>query len=132
MAGMQKSYKNMYILEENKFKQWLETMGRAWTTKDAALAVSIFDKNASYAATPYRDALKGKEEIYEYWAKNMGTQENIKFDFEIVAIKDDYGLAHAWGSYQENEKEEFWDGIFWATFNEEDKCVTWKEWWVTK
>lgn len=119
-------------ITEDQFSKWLEKMGKAWTTKDASMAVSLFDDNATYAATPYRDAHKGKEEIYEYWEKNMGTQENIKFDFEVLAVKDDYGLAHAWGSYKEGEKEESWDGIFWATFNEEDKCITWREWWVTK
>ncbi|MBP9718870.1 MAG: nuclear transport factor 2 family protein [Candidatus Levybacteria bacterium] len=122
----------MYKLDEKVFKKWMDTMGKAWTTKDTSLAVSLFDDSATYAATPYREVLKGKDAIHHYWESGMSTQEKITFDYEILAVKDNYGIAHAWGSMMQDGKDEAWDGIFWATFAENGKCNIWREWWVSK
>lgn len=68
-------------------RKFLENYGRAWETRDAELAASLFAPQADYWETPFGKPLAGREAIRAYWQAATATQEEIHFapgDFLIV------------------------------------------------
>lgn len=80
-------------MNEADLSHWLETYGRAWESRDAALAASLFTADATYRETPYSDAFEGREAIREYWTRVTADQADINFDFSILALNGETGIA---------------------------------------
>jgi len=122
----------MLKLSEEQFKSWLDSLGKAWVETDPELAVSLFDDEAEYHNTPFKKPMVGRDAIFSYWKSGTDAQKDIKFEFQILATKDNYGIAHAWGSMVQDGKPQKWDGIFWAIFNDTGKCLIFKEFWSSQ
>lgn len=117
-----------------EFQSWLDAYGRAWETRDAETAAGLFADNASYFETPFVEPLRGRAEILAYWSHVAGTQEQIRFKYEVLAVAAKQGIAHWWASFvrvPERTRVSL-DGIFLITLNAEGRCETLREWWQRK
>ena len=112
-------------------KRWLETYGRAWETRDADLAASLFAPDAAYRETPFADAFAGRGGIRDYWSRVTADQSDIRFAFEIVSANGNIGVAQ-WSSrfrtISGGAAVEL-NGVFVLEFDGADTVRSLREWW---
>jgi hypothetical protein len=113
------------------FKNWLASYGSAWTRRDPEAAVSLYADDATYQVTPFDEPLRGRTAIYEYWIGVTRTEERIQFDYEIIAITAEYGIARWWASFVRVPPglETKLDGIFLISLDSAGRCQSLREWW---
>jgi hypothetical protein len=113
------------------FKSWLHAYGRAWESRDPRAAADLFTEDGSYQVTPFVPPLLGRQAIFEYWEGVSQTEEDIRFGFEILAVKLDLGVARWWASFVRNPPglKTKLDGIFVISLDAAGRCNSLKEWW---
>jgi hypothetical protein len=66
-------------LSARDVKEFLAKYKKAWETRDADLAASLFTRDARYHETPFEDPIVSREAIFNYWKSATGKQEDIHF-----------------------------------------------------
>jgi len=111
--------------------RWLESYGRAWETRDADRAASLFTPDATYRETPFADAFEGREAIRGYWSRVTADQTDIRFAFDIVSANGSIGVA-AWSSrfrtISGGAAVEL-NGVFVLEFDGAETVRSLREWW---
>jgi len=118
-------------MEFAAFRKWLEGYGRAWESRDAKAAADLFSEEGTYRVTPFTVPLRGRQAIYEYWAEVARTEENIRFEFEILSVNAEAGIAHWKSSFVRTPPglETKLDGIFLISLDATGRCTALREWW---
>jgi SnoaL-like domain len=117
------------------FTQWLNAYGAGWVNQNPKATLALFTDDATYMYTPFHKLMHGKDEIRRYVEKGaVGLQEDIEFDYEILAITEAYGInrwkaALTWK--QTGERLRF-DGIYQVFLNDDNLCYRFDEWWHSK
>jgi hypothetical protein len=122
---------DLMAMGKESLDQWLDAYGRAWITRNPDAAASLYAEDATYQVTPFDEPLCGRAAIHEYWKGIARTQERIKFDFEILAVTSEYGIARWWASFiiVPQGLETKLDGIFLISFDSSGLCRSLREWW---
>lgn len=111
-------------------KKFLQTYTRAWETKDAELAASLFAKDAIYQETPFEDPMVGVDAIRAYWEGATGQQKDIDVLMREPTVVEDTVIAE-WGvrytHIPTGERREL-RGILIADF-EDGKVASFREYW---
>lgn len=118
-------------LDEARLEQWLAGYEAAWENKDAAAAAALFAPDARYHETPYAEPFRGREGIAAYWADVTAEQRDIDFEFDIVAVEGDTGVARwsaAFASGPDGDRVEL-DGVFVLGFAADGTVAELREWW---
>jgi len=78
--------------------------------------------------------MTGIDSIIEYWSIVAATQENVNFDYDILSVNDNEGIAHWSASFlrQATQTKINLDGIFVVKLNSENKCTKFREWWQSQ
>ncbi len=118
-------------MDRETFNHWLASYGSAWTSRDPEAAASLYAHNATYQVAPFDEPLRGRAAIYEYWASVAKTEETIQFNYEILAVTTEYGIARWWASFVRVPPglETKLDGIFLISLDSEGRCRSLREWW---
>ena len=116
----------------NSFKSWLDLYGKAWKTRDPKLIKKLYAKNAKYYEKPFEAPISGIKSITEYWSIIAKTQEDVKFDYEILSVNKKQGIAHWRASFVRKLTQVKLDGIFVVKLNSKNKCTVFKEWWQSQ
>ncbi len=113
------------------FRSWLEAYKAAWERRDPDAAVALFSDMAVYHEAPFREPMRGRDVIRAYWEHIPRTQEQVNFQFEVLAVAGDAGIARWWASFVRIPagKRVHLDGMAVAHFDGEGKCVLFREWW---
>jgi len=113
------------------FERWLDSYGRAWIARDPDAAAALFTDDATYQVTPFDEPLRGRAGIYDYWVGVAKTEENIEFDFEIVTVTPENGIARWWASFVRVPpgRETKLNGIFLIALDRDGRCRSLREWW---
>lgn len=121
-------------MDYNSFKSWLDLYGKAWKTRDPKLIKKLYAKNAKYHEKPFEAPISGIKSITEYWSIIAKTQEDVKFDYEILSVNKKQGVAHWQASFVRklNQTQVKLDGIFVVKLNSKNKCTVFKEWWQSQ
>jgi ketosteroid isomerase-like protein len=121
-------------MERAAFEHWLTQYGSAWTDRDAKRAASLYAKDATYQVTPFEEAFRGQAAIYEYWKDVTTTEEDIKFDYQVLAVTTDCGIARWQASFVRVPRglNTRLDGIFLVSLNTDGRCQSLREWWHKK
>jgi ketosteroid isomerase-like protein len=121
----------MFALTAADFEAWLRGYKAAWEARDAAAAAALFTPDAEYFWTPFDAPQKGPAEIAAAWSGAVQRQEDVTFDFTVVATAGAHGIAH-WHtrltSVPDGEPVEL-DGIIIAEFARPAQCRVFREWW---
>lgn len=80
-------------MDEEMFASWLEAYKRAWENRDPAAATELFSENATYQETPFDEPARGREAIFEYWARATAGQQGVRFGHEVLMAAGDVGVA---------------------------------------
>jgi SnoaL-like domain len=109
---------------------WLKRFGHAWESRDAERAAALFTEDGSYRESPFDQPLIGSRAISAHWASLPMAREDISFTYEILAIGEQWGVAHWHGSYTPLDgrtRLEF-DGILLVSLDGEGRCRDFREW----
>jgi len=118
-------------MDREGFQSWLDSYGRAWESKDHHTFANLFTENASYYANPFSEPLLGRSAILDHWSNVILAQDHIRFNYQILAVTQDNGIAHWWVSFvhaASGTKVKL-DGIFVVSLNGENRCTVFKQWW---
>jgi ketosteroid isomerase-like protein len=120
------------------FERWLRKYKDAWESRDPEAAVAIFTDDATYQENPFHDPMRGSSEIRDYWVANTNVQEDVNFNFEIIATDGDVAVNHWRVSFVSTDKSgsdvnlggpvEI-DGIFKFRLDSDGLCPEFREWW---
>jgi ketosteroid isomerase-like protein len=112
--------------------KWLDAYGQAWMSRDAVAAAALYTQNATYQVTPFTQPLRGRDAIFEYWKGVVETEEEIQFDYEILATTGELAIARWWASFVRVPPglATKLDGIFLLSVDAHGRCKSLREWWV--
>jgi hypothetical protein len=118
-------------MDMERFRSWLDSYGRAWESQDPQSFANLFTDYASYHANPFSEPLSGHSAILDYWANIIRSQEQIQFNYEILAVTQDSGIAHWWASFVHisSKTKVSLDGVCIVSLNGENRCKVFKQWW---
>ena len=118
-------------LSEQDLASWLEAYGAAWEAKDAEAVTAIFTGDALYQETPYAEPFAGRDGIGDYWSSVTADQGDITFDFEVIAVSGDTGIA-SWSSRFRSISGDVpveLNGVFVLEFADSGHVSSLREWW---
>ena len=118
-------------MDRNAFKAWLDSYGRAWMQRDPDAAAALYASDGTYRVTPFQEPMTGRQAIFDYWSEVARTQDQILFDYEILAVNAEYGIARWWASFVRVPPglPTKLDGIFLISLNAGGRCTSLREWW---
>jgi len=114
------------------FTRWLERYRDAMVRLDPTAAGDLFSTDASYRESPFAETIKGRAQIVAYWEMVATVMRDVDFSFDVLAVDGDVGVAHVRDTLTRvpSGKRARYDGIFAARFDDELRCVDFREWWV--
>jgi hypothetical protein len=115
-----------------KLESWLATYGKAWETRDADLATTIFTPDATYHEAPFDAPKVGRAGIKEYWAGVTADQRDIEFTSDVISAAGKTGVAHWHAKFTANGAPVELDGVFVLDFDAAGLCTRLREWWFVK
>ncbi|HXY01281.1 MAG TPA: nuclear transport factor 2 family protein [Candidatus Limnocylindrales bacterium] len=118
-------------MNETLLKRWLDAYGSAWQKRDPHAAAELYAEDGSYQVTPFLRPMKGREAIRAYWVEVAQTEEGISFGYEILAVTEQFGIAHWHASFNRTPPglKTKLDGIFAIQLDAMGKCTSLREWW---
>lgn len=121
-------------MNESSFNSWFKTLGEAWVTKNPELIGSICAEDVKYYEHPFEEPRIGKDAVVAEWQNVPNSQKDIIFDYDIIGITNDTGIAHWRASFTRisEEKRDVLDGVFTVKLNGSGLCTEFHMWWVTK
>ena len=80
---------------------------------------------------PFLEPLRDRQAILEYWIEVARTEKDISFGYEILAVREQFGIARWQASFVRTPPglPTKLDGIFVISLNAEGKCTSLREWW---
>lgn len=122
-------------LTEEFLDEWLQQYFLAWQSNDPEDIIPLFAEDAIYWYGPFKEPAQGRETIVANWIANPAQQKDVKYQFEILATKNDTGVAHWNVNFRTEAKSSVryeMDGILLLKFNSEKECTEHREWYVEK
>ena len=118
-------------LTEAALTQWLEGYKAAWETRDADKAAALFTPDATYQDEAFTPAHVGAQGIKDYWTKVTAGQRDVKFQYQLLSVKGNTGIAHwaAQFAVADTPATIKLDGVFLLEFDAGGKCRSLREWW---
>jgi len=118
-------------MQESALKTWLEAYGRAWMSRDAHAAASLYTSDGTYQVTPFTPPICGHEAILKYWTGVCETERDIQFGYEILTTTAEIGVARWWASFFiiPQQLDTKLDGVFVITLDNSGRCTSLREWW---
>lgn len=114
-------------------KEFLEKYKKAWETRNADLAASLFTRDVRYKENPFDEPITGREAIHDYWAGATTQQEDIHFTV-TNSLHTGYFLVAEWTcSYRDRAtgKRRELAGMFFADFYGK-QVRTFREYWQSR
>lgn len=116
------------------FSGWLDKLKTAWETKNPQMAADFCAENVLYYETPFGKPLTTRQEVLNEWKSVPNGQKDITFDYEILIVNENFGIAHWTAKFTRipsGEKANL-DGIFKVTLNGDGLCTEFRQWWNSK
>jgi hypothetical protein len=116
--------------DHDRLDSWLQRFARAWEERDPDGAAALFSEHGSYRETPFDEPLRGAEAIRAYWTNLPPARSDIRFAYELLAVTEQWGIAHWHGSYTPVDRatRRELDGILLLSLDDEGRCEDFREW----
>jgi hypothetical protein len=118
-------------MTERELTTWLDAYGSAWVSADSEAAAELFTSDACYYETPFDPPALGPEGVREYWSAATGTQRDVSFRHEILAIVERRALVRWWATFVRvlsGARVEL-EGILMLDFADDGRCQKLRAWW---
>ena len=113
------------------FDSWLSRLNAAYENRDSHEAANLFSEDATYQQSPFEQPLVGHSDILKFWSEVPITQEKVQFEYEILAVTEQSGIAHWWVSFISipEKKHIKRDGVLMISLDFDGRCKHFREWW---
>ncbi len=113
------------------FEQWLDDYLRPQQQRSAEKIKELFTEDATYAYGPFFEPRVGIDAIYNHHKNALSHQNDLKYTWNVLAVTEDYGLAHFHLTLTEQVEGEpnTYDGVFLVYLNAHGRCTRFEEWW---
>lgn len=121
----------MYALTHEHFRRWLTVYGKASEENDPQASTDLFAQDARYYESPFDEPMIGREAIFAYWHKGAQTLMDKISCHEILAVRDNIGIARWQSRFTviESGKRLALDCLFVVEFDDDGLCQIFREWW---
>jgi len=109
----------------------MDAYGRAWDSRDPQAAAELFAENGTYQVTPFLEPIRGRQAIFDYWSHVARTEQDIRFEYEILSVTPEVGIARWWASFVRvpHRLQTKLDGISLISLGPDCRCNSLREWW---
>jgi hypothetical protein len=121
-------------LRVESFDRWMKAHGEASTRDDPRASADLFADNARYHENPFDEPFTGRDAIFQYWERGALALKDKTCTYEVLAVAGNVGIAR-WQSLftvRQSAKRMSLDCLFVAEFDDQGKCVEFREWWHSK
>jgi hypothetical protein len=118
-------------MDEETFNRWLDAYGRAWEDREPRAVAALFAEDAVYYVTPFADPMLGRAAIIRYWETLPNTQNYIEFNYEILSVTQEMGIAQFWAEFTRLPSSAFVkiDGVYVISLDSRGLCKNFHQWW---
>ena len=121
-------------MNDNKYTEWFNEFGKAWTERDPHKIANLFSKDVEYYESVFDSPCESWESFLDLWNVVPKNQRDITFEFQVIAAENDLAVANWQVSrtlLAANQKQMI-DGIFVIKLNDEGRCKYFKQWRAVK
>ncbi len=121
-------------MNQSGVDNWLKLYRTAWMQQRPDLIKELFTQDATYSEKPFEGSFQGIDAITRYWEKISKTQKDVFFDYGIICIYNNIGIAHFTASFfrKPDQLQIKLDGIFKVELDSQNKCTSFSEWWQSQ
>ncbi len=121
-------------MDHHSFNDWLQLYSKAWTQRRSELINDLFTQDAKYFEKPFSAPFEGIDAIIRYWQGISESQKDISFEYKIISVNNEVGIAHFVASFLRSPGDVHvkLDGIFQVTLSSQNKCTSFSEWWQSQ
>ncbi|WP_344249760.1 nuclear transport factor 2 family protein [Isoptericola hypogeus] len=112
-------------MDREQVMSWVEGYERAWRDGDASAVPRLFTEEASYARSPYDQALQGHAAIEDFWTVDAGS--TFTMTAEPVAVEGRSAVVRVGVQYTAPEAQEYKD-LWVLRFDEDGRVEDFEEW----
>jgi ketosteroid isomerase-like protein len=119
-------------------ERWIEGYRRAWSSDSPDEIAALFTEDAVYKPFPWpREAggWRGREEIVAQWLEHGDSQNEWRFEHEIIAVDDDLAVIEGWTTYAEIDgepKDLAYANLWVVRFAGDGRATHFTEWWIER
>jgi len=122
-------------MERAAVVDWLKAYVKAWETYSPEAIGALFSDHAVYSYHPYDEPLVGREAIVDSWLKDQDAPGTFEADYKPIAVDGDLAVVNGRSRYfkdsSRTELTKQWDNIFLIEFDQDGRCRSFREWWVS-
>jgi ketosteroid isomerase-like protein len=122
-------------LTKQQVASWLANYVRAWETYDPDVIGALFAEDVVYEYHPFDEPVRGRLAVVTSWLEGKDTPGTYEGQYEPVAIDGDVAIAHGKTRYFKDaskaELDREFDNIFVLRFDEQGRCRSLREWYMT-
>lgn len=114
----------------DQFVNWLERYFQAWQSNNPDAVAPLFSDDAVYYYGPFATPAVGRQQIVGRWVADPEEQEQVKYAFKPLALKDNLGIAHFHVLYRSRNRSAIleMDGVLVLQFDAKLRCIDHREW----
>ncbi|MCU6720424.1 nuclear transport factor 2 family protein [Porcipelethomonas ammoniilytica] len=120
-------------MNKQEVLKWIESFVSAWRECDFTVIEELFTDVDEYWETPFSVPVSNWDNVKQLWS-DIVFQKDIDLKVDILAIEENKVTLHWYTKYQDSRDKNIYemDGTYFLVFNENKKCIYFKQWWVMK
>lgn len=121
-------------MTKEQFERWLEEYLTPQKKRSPEKIRELFAEDGVYWYGPYYEPRKGVDAIYNHHKNALSHQEEINYEWKVLAVTVEYGIAWFDLTLKDLHPNEpgAYQGIFKVHLNDESRCVLFEEWYNYK
>jgi hypothetical protein len=122
------------MIDHKSVAEWLNAYVAAWKSYDPQAIGDLFAAEATYSFNPFDDeAIRGREAIVANWLEYQDAPGTFDAHYEPIAVDGNIAVANGRSIYYEEDGttlERVFDNIFVLRFDDQRRCVEFREWYM--
>jgi SnoaL-like domain len=111
-------------------RAWAAGWTQAWTTHDPELLVSLYEDDADFRSSAFRDPLHGGDGVHGYATWAFADEEHAKVRFaEPFQASDGRAVVEWWAIVSRGDHEETIAGVSLLQFSPEGRVQAQRDYW---
>ncbi len=122
------------MLDNATVSAWLDAYVHAWKTYDPQAIGALFSDQATYAYDPFNKPVRGRAAIVAFWLEDRDDPGTYDGHYEPIMIEVNRAVTNGRSLYykQDGSISAEWDNIFVLRFDDEGRCVEYREWYMKR
>jgi len=122
------------MLDNATVSAWLDAYVHAWKTYDPQAIGALFSDQATYAYDPFNKPVRGRAAIVAFWLEDRDDPGTYDGHYEPIMIEGNRAVTNGRSLYykQDGSISAEWDNIFVLRFDDEGRCVEYREWYMKR